>query len=85
MRMGRRYGDSSANPPGCLVRNGRTNVVHGTAMLAGLLLSCSAASCLTDPAKGPVSAAMPDALLGVWHSNEPDGRTASRACKKKDW
>jgi hypothetical protein len=51
-------------------------------MIAGLLLICSGASAQTKDAKQRGLSAMPDALLGVWHRNDRDGRLDCDAYRK---
>lgn len=63
-------------------RKGQAHVRHGAAMLAGMLLLCGAASAQTKDARQQVLPAMPDALIGVWHSNDRDGRLDCEAYRK---
>ena len=75
-------GASSVDPLGRLARKGRAYVMHGAAMLAGLLLLCGGASAQTKDARQQVLPVMPDALIGVWHSNDRDGRLDCEAYRK---
>ena len=75
-------GASSADPLGRPARKGRAYVMHGAAMLAGLLLLCGGASAQTEDARQQFLPVMPDALIGVWHSNDRDGRADCEAYRK---
>lgn len=74
-------GASSVDPLGRPPRKGRAYVMRGAAMLAGLLL-CGGANAQTKDARQQVLPAMPDALIGVWHRNDRDGRLDCEAYRK---
>ena len=80
--MDRGAGARGAYPLGSLVRRRRPRVMHGAAMLAGLLLICSGASARAKDAQQRALSAMPDALIGVWHRNDRDGRLDCEAYRK---
>ena len=80
--MVRSDGGSGVGPLAPLARKGRAHVVHGAATLAGMLLLCGAASAQTKDARQQVLPVMPAALIGVWHSNDRDGRLACEAYRK---
>ncbi len=75
-------GASSVDLLGRPARKGRAYAMHAAAMLAGLLMLCGAASAQTKDARQQVLPAMPDALIGVWHSNDRDGRLDCEAYRK---
>ena len=51
-------------------------------ILAALLLLCGCASTHATDGKGQALSAMPEALIGVWHRNDSDGRQACEAYRK---
>ncbi|HYM86258.1 MAG TPA: hypothetical protein VET30_05920 [Pseudoxanthomonas sp.] len=51
-------------------------------MLTSFLLICGCANAHDKDAKAQLSSAMPDALIGVWHRNDQEGREACEAYKK---
>lgn len=75
--------DGGVGPLMPLARKGRAHVMHGAAMFAGMLLLCgTTAEARAKDAWQQASPAMPDALLGVWHSNNHSGRLSCEAYKK---
>ena len=60
----------------------RARIGHRVAVLAAILLSCGCASTRAKGGEGQVLPAMPEALIGVWHRNDSDGRQACETYKK---
>ncbi len=74
--------DSGVYPFGRFLRKDPPCPVRRVVLLASFLLFCGGVSAHDKDARAQVSSSMPDALIGVWHRNNEEGREACEAYKK---